>query len=382
MTSASPAGTTLQAVDASRIDPDALATLQKLHAHGHVAYLAGGCVRDLLVGRRPKDFDLVSSASALQVRELFPQSVAFGGRRFLVVQLRLGGGRVLEVATFRAHPAHDHPGPDAVIIQDEVLADYLPEQGTPEQDARARDFTVNGLFYDVVQGRVLDATGGQRDLQANLLRINGTPEEAPARLRNDPGIMLRGARFATRLGMELEPSTAEAMASCGDALARCSRYRLLSETLRGVGAGTGAPFLRLVRKMGWLPLLLPPVARWLEQGSGARERRLLAHVDAVDRQVRATGQPFNQLALATALLLPVATPDAGGPPDPAVLGAVLGELVEGEPELAPLPAHARALTALVGQVVASPESGPQGHPLLPDARRLAALVVEAGTAQA
>jgi poly(A) polymerase len=372
---------TLQPVEASRIDPDALAALQTLHAHGHVAYLSGGCVRDLLVGRKPKDFDLVSSASAPQLRALFPQGVAFGGRRFLVVQLRLGGGKVLEVSTFRAHPAREHPGPDAVIIRDEVLADYLPEQGTPEQDARSRDFTVNGLFYDVVEGRVLDFTDGQRDLQANLLRINGAPEDAEARLRDDPGIMLRGARFVTRLGMALEPRTAEAMSRCGDALSRCSRYRLLSETLRGVGAGTGVAFLRLLREMNWLPLLLPPVARWLDEGGEARERRLFAQMDAVDRHVRATGQPFNQLALATALLLPVATPDAGGPPVPERLGSVLGELVEGEPELVPLPGHARALTALVGQVMASPELVPPGHPLLPDARRLAALVAEANAAR-
>jgi poly(A) polymerase len=373
---------TLQPVDTSRIDPDALATLQKLHAHGHVAYLAGGCVRDLLVGRAPKDFDLVSSASAPQVRELFPQSVAFGGRRFLVVQLRLGGGKVLEVSSFRAHPALEHPGPDSFIIRDELLADYLPEPGTPEQDARARDFTVNGLFYDVVEGRVLDATGGQRDLQANLLRINGAPEDAETRLRNDPGIMLRAARFATRLGMALEPRTAEAMARCGDAMARCSRYRLLSEVLRGVGAGTGVAFLRLLREMNWLPLLLPAVARWLEQGGEARERRLFAQMEAVDRHVRATGQPFNQLALVTALLLPVATPDAGGPAAPEVLKSVLEALVEAEPELASLPGHAQALTALVNQVAASPELSIPGHPLLPDARRLAALVAEANAARA
>ncbi|WP_223635433.1 CCA tRNA nucleotidyltransferase [Corallococcus sp. EGB] len=368
---------TLRPVDASRIDPDAVAVLQKLHAHGHVAYLSGGCVRDLLVGRKPKDFDLVSSASALQLRELFPHGVAFGGRRFLVVQLRLGGGKVLEISTFRAHPAREHPGPDAMIIRDEVLADYLPEPGTPEQDARSRDFTVNGLFYDVVQGRVLDATGGQRDLQANLLRINGAPADAEERLRNDPGIMLRGARFVTRLGMELEPHTGEAMSRCGDALARCSRYRLLSETLRGVGAGTGVPFLQLLRKMGWLSVLLPPVARWLEEGGASRERRLLTHVEAVDRHIRATGQPLSQLALATALLLPVATPDAGGRPAPEVLKAVLGALVEGEPELAPLPTHAQALTTLLNQVAASPDLAIPGHPLMGDARRLAALTAEA-----
>lgn len=372
MTSPMPAPR-LQALDPSRIDPDALRVLQRLHEHGHEAYLVGGCVRDLLVGRTPQDFDVVSSASASQVRALFPGSVAFGGRRFLVVQVRPGGGKVIEVASFKARLAPEPgEGPDARVIPDEELADYLPEQGTAEQDAWARDFTVNALFYDVARGKLIDHVQGWSDLEANRLRVIGDLE---TRLREAPSILLRGARFATRLGMEFEPRTAEAMRRLGGELSRCSRDRLLSETLRGFGAGTGVPFLRLLMDMGWLPLLLPPVARHLEGGPEV-ERRFFAQVEAVDRLVSG-GERLNELTLACALLLPVTATASGAPGAPEAMAAVLGELVRGVPALAALPGHGQLLIATLHGVLRSPDSIPPGHPLLPDARRLATLIASA-----
>jgi poly(A) polymerase len=360
----------LPALDSSRIDPDALRVLQRLHEHGHEAYLVGGCVRDLLVGRTPKDFDVVSSASVPQVRALFPGSVAFGGRRFLVVHVRLGAGKLVEVASLKARVALETgEGPDARVIPDEELTDYLPEQGTLEQDAWTRDFTVNALFYDVASGKVIDHVQGWSDLQANRLRVIGDPE---TRLREVPGTLLRGARFATRLGMEFEPRTAEAMRRLGGELSRCSRDRLLSETLRGFGAGTGVAFLRLLLDLGWLPLLLPPVARHLEGGPEV-QRRFFAQVEAVDRLI-CGGERLNELMLACALLLPVTATASGAPGAPEAMAAVLGELVRGVPQFAALPGHGQLLIATLHGVLRAPDSIPPGHPLLPDARRLASLL--------
>ncbi|NMO22184.1 hypothetical protein HPC49_38715 [Pyxidicoccus fallax] len=365
----------LQAIDASRIDPDALNILQRLHEQGHTAYLVGGCVRDLLVGRTPRDFDVATSATPGQVRALFSQSRGFGGRRFLVVQVQLAGGKVIEVGPFQARPAVDAAGMDAAVIKDEELAEHPHEAGTPEQDARSRDFTVNALFYDVAGGRVIDHVDGLADLRANRLRTIGDPA---ARLRENPGMMVRGVRLATRLGMDIEEGTWAVMASAGDALTRGSRGRLLSESLRGVSAGTGARFVRMLSRLGWLPVLLPPVARFLAEGP-EREQRFLAHLEAMDRYI-STGQRLNELVLACAMLLPITAP-AGGLPSPDAMAAVLGELVQGAPELGALPRHGQMLTATLHQVVASPESVPAGNPLLPDARRLAALVTEVSRGQ-
>ncbi|AEI67791.1 CCA tRNA nucleotidyltransferase [Corallococcus macrosporus] len=369
MTLASPE-TRPQELDVSRIDPAALRVLQRLQEYGHQAFLVGGCVRDLLMGRTPKDFDLVTSASSRQVRALFPQSVGFGGQRFLVVQVRTEGGKSLEVASFKVRRSKNVSGPDAQVLPDDVLAELPQDVGTLEQDARTRDFTVNALYCNGASGRVLDPLGqGLSDLQANLLRIVGEPEEY---LRDDPGGMLRGARFAARMGMAFEPRTAEAMNQMSGELARCSRKRVLSEVLRGLGTGTGAPFFRMLSSQGWLPLLVPPVARHLEGGPEV-ERRFFAHLEAVDRSLQENPR-IDELTLACALLLPVAAPPAGGLPAPEAMGTVLEELVRGAPEFLTLPRHGQHLIATLHGVLKAPEAVPADNPLLPGARRLAALL--------
>lgn len=359
-----------QGLDVSRIDPAALRVLQRLQEYGHQAYLVGGCVRDLLMGRTPKDFDLVTSASSRQVRALFPQSTGFGGQRFLVVQVRTEGGKRLEVATFKVRRSKDVSGPDAQVIPDDVLADLPQELGTLEQDARTRDFTVNALYHNGVSSKVIDPVGqGLSDLQANLLRIVGDPEEY---IRDDPGGLLRGARFATRMGMAFEPQTAEVMNRMGGELARCSRKRVLSEVLRGLGTGTGAPFLRLLSSLGWLPRLVPSVAHHLEGGPEV-ERRFFAHLEAVDRSIQESPR-IDELTLACALLLPIAAPPEGGPPPPEAMAALLEALVRGAPELATLPRHGQQLIATLHGVLKAPEAVLPGNPLLPGARRLATLL--------
>ncbi|MFQ5844643.1 MAG: poly(A) polymerase, partial [Planctomycetota bacterium] len=168
------------------IDFNAAKIVRRLVRHGYRAYLVGGCVRDLLLGTAPKDFDIATEARPRQIKRLFRNSRIIG-RRFRLVHVRFGQ-QVIEVSTFRAPPVQE--GGDVYIRQDNVF-------GTEEQDARRRDFTINGLFYDLSRERVIDHVGGLGDLAARRMRTIG---DAGVRLREDPVRILRAAKFAGRLG--------------------------------------------------------------------------------------------------------------------------------------------------------------------------------------
>src|SRR2546429_3086642 len=153
-----------------RLDPDAVKVVRRLRRAGFTAYLVGGCVRDLLLGMRPKDFDVATSAHPNQVKETFRNSRLIG-RRFRLAHVFFRGGKIIEVSTFRKSPLDeltDLPQ-DLLIRHDNVF-------GTEEEDARRRDFTINALFYDVDAGRVVDHVGGKADLSARLLHTIGDPD--------------------------------------------------------------------------------------------------------------------------------------------------------------------------------------------------------------
>ncbi|MFY0574487.1 hypothetical protein ACN28S_09130 [Cystobacter fuscus] len=206
-------------IDPDKLDPDALKVIHRLHSHGHEAYLVGGCVRDLSLGRTPKDFDIATSAHPGEVRAIF-RNCRLIGRRFRLAHIYFKGGKIIEVSTFRANPTElvDSPvdngngeeegseveesqNPDLLITHDNVF-------GTAEQDARRRDFTINGLFYDVVEGRIIDYVRGRRDLDEHYIRTIGDPE---IRMREDPVRILRAVRFASKLGLDIESRTYAAM---------------------------------------------------------------------------------------------------------------------------------------------------------------------------
>ena len=208
-----------------RLDPDAVKTVSRLRHMGHQAYLVGGCVRDLLLGRTPKDFDLATSAHPGEVRAVF-RNCRLIGRRFRLAHVYFRGGKVIEVATFRKNPVdvgEDVPQDgDLLITRDNVF-------GTAEEDAVRRDFTVNGLFYDVFSGEVIDYVGGRADLEAHRIATIGDPE---IRMREDPVRALRAVRFASRLGFTIEPETFAAMRRHAAEIGRCNRSTRSSPTYR------------------------------------------------------------------------------------------------------------------------------------------------------
>ena len=197
------------------IDPDALKVLYRLRQGEHIAYLVGGSVRDLLLGRRPKDFDIGTSAHPYQVKKLF-RNCWIIGRRFRLAHVKFGT-KVIEVATFRRQvqpgeevtqeiviapngPAADGPTPSAGDA--EALLHHDNTFGTPEEDAFRRDFTINALFYDIATFSVIDYVDGLDDLRAGLVRSIGDPE---VRFREDPVRMLRAVALAARLDFTIEP---------------------------------------------------------------------------------------------------------------------------------------------------------------------------------
>lgn len=304
-------------IDSAKLDPDALKVIHRLVQNGHQAYLVGGCVRDLLLGRQPKDYDLATSAHPGEVRSLF-RNCRLIGRRFRLAHIYFKGGKVIEVSTFRANPleieeeaaladegeesgelaaeseAREEPDEDLLITHDNVF-------GTAEQDARRRDFTVNGLFYDVAHGKVIDYVRGRRDLEEKLIRTIGDPE---IRIREDPVRILRAVRFACKLGFETEPRTYAAMEGAVEDLPRCAPPRVLEETFRLLRGGIAQPSLKLLRALDALKLLLPPLNDYLLQHGSEGEQRFDAFASALDRRV-ISGQPLDDAMLLATLLMPI-----------------------------------------------------------------------------
>src|SRR5438067_4837656 len=237
-----------------RLDPDAVKVVRRLRRAGFTAYLVGGCVRDLLLGIRPKDFDVATSAHPNQVKETFRNSRLIG-RRFRLAHVFFRGGKIIEVSTFRTNPLdelQDLPQ-DLLIRHDNVF-------GTAEEDARRRDFAINGLFYDVDEGKVIDYVGGKEDLKSRSIRTIGRPG---VRMREDPVRILRAIRFAAKCAFEVEPETFTAMKAHVQEIPRCAPPRVLEEVLKLLRSGAARRSFELLRQVGALKILLPPVAAYL-----------------------------------------------------------------------------------------------------------------------
>jgi poly(A) polymerase len=281
---------------------------------GHRAYFVGGCVRDVLLGKTPKDFDIATDAHPGEVRAIF-RNCRLIGRRFRLAHVYFRGGKVIEVATFRKNPtevAEDvgEVDGDLLITRDNVF-------GTAEEDAVRRDFTVNGLFYDVARGEVIDYVGGRGDLEDHRIATIGDPE---IRMREDPVRALRAVRFAARLGFTIAPDTFEAMRRHAGELARCAPARVLEEIFKILRCGGSARAFELLRASGVLPVVLPPLAAALDAWDDGRRRGFSAHLAALDRLVR-SGEEISEAALLGALLMHLgrrpAAAVADGPPSRA-----------------------------------------------------------------
>src|SRR3954468_20156968 len=214
-------------ISRSQIDPDALKVLYRLHQNDYLAYLVGGSVRDLLLGRRPKDFDIGTSAHPYQVKRLF-RNCWIIGRRFRLAHVRFGT-KTIEVATFRRQltaeelAAPPEPVDAGIPLTSDSSSDHTATRrgqdgllhrdntfGTPEEDAFRRDFTINALFYDIGSFSIIDYTGGLKDLQNRLIRCIGHP---PERFQEDPVRMLRAVSMASRLNFTIDQPIDAAIAA-------------------------------------------------------------------------------------------------------------------------------------------------------------------------
>ena len=268
--------------------PDALKTLRRLRELGFTAYLVGGGVRDLLLGRRPKDFDISTDARPEELHDLF-RNCRVIGRRFRLAHMLFAGGKIIEVATFRAAPPQQGKA-GALILDDNAF-------GTPESDAFRRDFTVNGLFYDAAQNAVIDYVGGLEDLEKRLLRTIGAPK---VRFGEDPVRILRGVKFAARLGLNIDPDCLAAMKSERWRLREAAIPRLLEELLRMMLGGGAARSLTLMQDLGILDLLMPEVAAFMDAANESDLAQLMDLASALDARYEA--QRETQTAVAWAVL--------------------------------------------------------------------------------
>jgi poly(A) polymerase len=301
-------------IDPASLDQDALKVVQRLRSFGHQAYFVGGCVRDLLVGLKPKDFDIATSAHPGEVRAAF-RNCRLIGRRFRLAHVYFKGGKIIEVATFRASPIQaeePEPGEPAEAAESDLLINDDNVFGTAEEDARRRDFTINGLFYDVGEGKVVDYVRGRRDLDQRHVRTIGDPE---IRMREDPVRILRAVRFACKLGFDIESRTYAAMEGAVEELPRCAPPRLLEDTFRIIRTGVSAPGIHLLYALDALKILLPPVDAFLREHGKEGEARFAAHAQALDRKVK-EGVQLEDAVLLAALLVPIAeTAPAGDSPE-------------------------------------------------------------------
>src|SRR5688572_17457341 len=240
------------------IDADADRVVRRLARSGFKAYLVGGCVRDLLLGRKPKDFDVATSATPNEIKALF-RNCRIIGRRFRLAHVFFGA-KIIETSTFRANPRddEDEAGTELLIRRDNVF-------GTETEDARRRDFTVNGLFYDVEREEVIDHVDGLPDLEARLMRTIGDPD---IRFQEDPVRMLRAIKFAARLNFGFEPATWRALLRWRSEISKCAPPRLLEEMHRLMRGGAARRSFELMVETGVLAVLSPYLAGLLE-GPGA-----------------------------------------------------------------------------------------------------------------
>ncbi len=245
----------MPSLDRAAIDPDADRVVRKLTRAGYKAYLVGGCVRDLLVGKTPKDFDVATSATPNEIKATFRNSRIIG-RRFRLAHVFFGS-KIIETATFRANP-RDEDDHDLLIRRDNVF-------GTEAEDAKRRDFTINGLFYDVEREEVIDHVGGLADLDAKLVRTIGDPD---IRFQEDPVRMLRAVKFAARLDFGFEPATWRALLRWRSEISKCAPPRLLEEVHRLLRGGASRRSFELMVETAVLAVLSPYLAGLLE-GSGA-----------------------------------------------------------------------------------------------------------------
>ncbi len=252
------------------ISPNALKVLYRLHNGGFKAYLVGGCVRDLLLGLSPKDFDVTTDATPEEVKALF-RNCRLVGRRFRLAHIMFGR-EIIEVATFRGHHSESDvklgkQNTDGQLVRDNVF-------GTIEEDAQRRDFDVNAMYYNIADFSVSDFAGGVAALNKRSFAMIGDPE---MRYREDPVRMLRAVRFSAKLNMQIEENTAKPIPALASLLANIPPARLFEEVLKLLLSGQGLSTFHLLREYHLFEQLFPVLAAQIKI-EDSREMRFIEHV--------------------------------------------------------------------------------------------------------
>src|SRR5687767_8582788 len=294
-------------ISRQQIDADALKVLYRLRQFDHIAYLVGGSVRDLLLGRTPKDFDIGTSAHPYQVKRLF-RNCWIIGRRFRLAHVKFGL-KVIEVATFRRQiPAGTEEEPAAAApvavpmgstIEDpDLLIHHDNTFGTPEEDAFRRDFTLNALFYDIETRSIIDYVGGLEDIRAGIIRCIGVPEE---RFQEDPVRMLRAVALAARLDFKIDAPVLQAIDRYHGELARSAPARLMEEIYKVLRAGAAEKTFRMLVETGLLAALAPEVPGRITDAFW----QSLAAIDKYRRAFKRNPESLGNAILLGSLLIPL-----------------------------------------------------------------------------
>ncbi len=276
-----------------QISQAALKTCEGLQKAGYEGYVVGGAVRDLLMGFKPKDFDVATNATPEQVNKVFRRSRIIG-RRFRIVHV-LWGNETIEVTTFRGHHQNESSADDAAVTDSgRILRDNI--FGSMEEDAARRDFTANALYYDPAREEVLDFHHGVADIKANLLRIIGEPK---TRYREDPVRLLRAVRLSAKLGLKIEAATQKPISELADLLQDVSPSRLFDEMLKLFLSGHAMESINALRAQHLHHGLLPLLDVVLEQPLG--ERFVMLSLENTDRRIE-SGKSSNPSFLFATLL--------------------------------------------------------------------------------
>jgi poly(A) polymerase len=281
-----------------QIDKDALHVLKKLNGAGFSGYLVGGGVRDLYLGKAPKDYDISTDARPGQIRKLFPNSTTIG-KRFRLVQVFFPRGKIIEVSTLRSLSEHDLEGPEAVLAPNNTF-------GTLDEDAQRRDLTINSLFFEIEHCTIIDHVNGVKDLDHSIIRMVGDPEK---RIHRDPVRMMRAIRHSARNNFTIEEATWKAIRNNADKLTLCPTSRLRDEFFKDLYSGAAACWFTLALDSGIFFSLLKIYKDTLfslpAKGLSCREQlgKILAVIDRLNLLQTKQNRPKPSQSFILALIL-------------------------------------------------------------------------------
>ena len=317
------------------INRDARKIVDVLQKAGHEAYVVGGCVRDLLLGLKPKDFDVATSAKPWEVKALFRRSRIIG-RRFQIVHVQFSR-EIIEVTTFRSNENQSNSKnrrqqtDSGMLTRDNVF-------GSIEEDASRRDLTVNALYYDPSDNSIHDFTRGLDDVDDRIIRIIGDPS---TRFREDPVRLLRVARFAAKLGFDIEPSTAKPMRHRAGDLQQVSPPRLFDETLKLFMSGNGLVTFKLLLKYKLFEYIVPQLNPMLNDQQGQPLKLVGQALINTDKRIR-NSQRVTPAFIYAALLWPVvqrlaSNYEKNGNSPPYALSKAAGDIIAAQVPVTAIP---------------------------------------------